>query len=347
MKPDKIISKRKKEHIELCMGNNVDYEKKTSGFEFYEFEHNAITQVDFQQIELSTRFFKKVIGFPFLISCMTGGTSEAEKINEKLAIAANELNIPIGVGSQRPALIDRKNCSTYKVVRKKAGKVPVLGNLGAAQVVRSKNLLSDIKFLIDLIEADAMVIHINPLQELLQPEGEPNFKGLLKSIDKIAPKIGVPLILKEVGSGISKSAARRLLNVGVKGIDVAGAGGTSWGAIELIRSNEKNEFFSEWGLSTSYCVRTVAELKTEYKFMLIASGGLKDGINIAKALALGADLTASARPLLKEVMTNDIRGVIELLSSWFETVKKIMYLTGCDNIKKFSKIGLKRKEVFV
>jgi len=339
-------SQRKKEHIELCLTDKVKYDK-SNGFDRYEFEHNAVTEVDYSKIDLETKFLGKKISFPFLISCMTGGTSEAEKINEKLAKAAKELNIPIGIGSQRQALENSELHSTYKVVRKNAGNVPILGNIGAAQVASSKTIIEDIKFLTDLVQADAMVVHLNPLQELLQLEGERNFKGLLKNLEKVINKVSVPIICKEVGSGISKIVAKTLLEIGVSGIDVAGAGGTSWAAVELLRSNQVDNYFKEWGLPTSYCVRTVGELKRQHEFSLIASGGINNGIDIAKALALGADLTASARMLLQEILKNDVEGVCKLIQDWFETVKKIMYLTGCSNVKQLSKLGLKKKEELV
>jgi isopentenyl-diphosphate Delta-isomerase len=336
-------SKRKKEHIELCLTDKVAF-TKSNGLDAYEFEHNAITEIDFNKIDLSAKFFDKKINYPFLISCMTGGTEEAERINEKLAIVAKALNIPIGVGSQRQALENQSLHSTYKVVRNNAGSVPVLGNIGAAQVAGSARVVEEIQLLIDLVNADAMVIHVNPLQELLQKEGEPNFNGLLKNIEKVTNKISIPVIVKEVGSGISKSAAKKMLNAGIKGIDVAGAGGTSWGAVELLRNKTTNEYFKEWGLPTSYCVRTVAQLKKKNKFTLISSGGINSGIEIAKSIALGADLTASARILLQEVVKSGCSGVETLLISWFEDLKKIMYLTGCSSIKKLQKVKLYLKE---
>lgn len=344
--PSSKTEARKKEHIELCLTDNVKFQTKTNGFENYEFEHFAVTEIRLDEINLTTKFFGKKINLPFLISCMTGGTSEAEKINERLATAACELNIPIGVGSQRQALEGKKHHSTYRVVRKNAGTVPVLGNIGAAQVAHSKNIVDEIRFLIDLIEADAMVIHINPLQELLQKEGEPDFGGLLKNIEKLSGKIRTPLIAKEVSSGISKSAAEKLLDAGIKGIDIAGAGGTSWAAVELIRKNADNEIFREWGIPTSYCLRTVSELKKNYKFTLIASGGIGNGLEIAKSIALGADLTASARPILQQVMNHDVDGVIKLINSWFETVKHVMFLTGSRNIRQLKNVRLIRKSEF-
>lgn len=341
------ISQRKKDHIQLCLTDDVVFKTKTNGFENYEFEHNALTEVVFNKINLSTSFLDKKISYPFLISCMTGGTKEAEKINEQLALTAKILNIPIGVGSQRQALENNSQYSSYRVVRHNAGKVPVLGNIGASQIAKSKNVIDEVKLLIELIEADAMVVHLNPLQELLQVEGEPDFKGLLKNLEKICSKISTPIIVKEVGSGISKYAAKKLLTVGVDGIDVAGAGGTSWAAVELMRRNEEDSFFRDWGLPTSYCISTVNELKKNFRFTLIASGGINNGIDIAKSIALGADLAASARIILQEVTKNGVDGVVKLIESWFLTVKKIMFLTNCDNINKLAKVGLiKKRELY-
>jgi isopentenyl-diphosphate delta-isomerase len=336
--------KRKDDHIELCLTDKVRFQSNINGFEKYEFEHYAITEVELDKIDFSTMFFKKKINYPFLISCMTGGTSRGKDINQKLAISASELKIPLGIGSQRIALEEKKNYSTYRVVRENAKNVPILGNIGSAQIIKSKNPVDDVKFLIDLIEADAIVIHLNPLQELLQEEGEPYFKGLLTRIEKISSRISTPIIAKEVGAGISKISAKKLLNAGVKGIDVAGAGGTSWAAVELLRRNQQDDYFKEWGLPTSYCIRTVNELKKNYKFLLIGSGGISNGIEIAKSIALGADITASAGVILKEIDKNGVEGVVKLILSWFDTVKKIMFLTGCENVSMLNKLGLKRKE---
>jgi isopentenyl-diphosphate delta-isomerase len=334
---------RKKDHISLCLTDDVAFKSKSNGFENYDFEHYAITEVELNKIDTSVKFFSKKISYPFLISCMTGGTTEAEHINEMLAVAANQMNIPIGVGSQRQALENKKYHKSYKVIRANAGNVPVLGNLGAAQVVRSKKIIDEVKFLIDLVEADAFVIHINPLQELLQKEGEPDFKGLLKNLEKLTSKINIPIIAKEVGSGISAEAAKRLLNIGIKGIDVAGAGGTSWAKVELLRNNKEDFCFSEWGLPTSYCIRTISPLKKKHNFLFIASGGINSPDEIAKAIILGADITASARKVLVEVNSNGVKGVIDLIESWFVKVKKIMYLTGSPDIKNLKKKKLIRK----
>lgn len=342
MADKKEIIRRKKDHIELCLNEDVGFSSLTNGFDRYEFEHYAITEVDYHNINLTTKFLKKKIDYPFLISCMTGGITEAEKINEHLAIAANQLNIPIGVGSQRQALESDEHLKSYNIIKQNAGDAPILSNIGAAQVASIRDISQFLK-IIELVNASALVIHVNPLQELLQKNGEPNFIGLLKNIERLVKKIGVPIIIKEVGSGISRKAAKKLLEVGVRGIDVAGAGGTSWAQVELKRNKVENEYFRNWGLPTTFCLKEVNKLKKNYKFTLIASGGIKSGVEIAKSIALGADLAASARPLLQTVMNDGVDGVTKLIYSWFEDVKKIMYLTNCKNLTDLSKQKLIRK----
>lgn len=356
--PSDSTPRRKKEHLELCLTDKVAFRNKTTGFEKYDFVHYAITETDLNKIDFRTKFFKKEIAYPFLISCMTGGTSEAENINAQLAVAASELKVPLGVGSQRQALENKEYLSSYKVIRQKASGIPVLGNLGAAQVSLMKSA-DDIKYLAELIEADAFVIHVNPVQELVQKKGEPHFKGLLKSIEKICRKIDIPVIVKEVGAGISRQAAADLINAGVKGIDIAGAGGTSWSGVEILRNSLKADpvnqqsgkekaaqenYFWDWGLPTAYCIRTVAKLKKKHDFLLIGSGGINNATDAAKALALGADLVASARIILQTLDKSGTEGVVEMISNWFDHIRKIMFLTGAQTITAFQKNRIIKSE---
>ena len=339
-------SKRKKEHIELSLTDKVAFRSKTNGFENYDFEHYAITEVDLSKISFKTSFLKKKVDYPFLISCMTGGTAEAENINARLSVAANNLNIPLGVGSQRQALENKEYHNTYRIIRKNAPSIPILGNIGAAQIVSMENF-DAINFLVDLVEADAMVVHVNPLQELIQKDGEPQFLGLLKKIKKLVKQINVPVIIKEVGAGISAKAAEKLLDCGVKGIDVAGAGGTSWSGVEILRNkNGKYEEFWDWGLPTSYCIKTVGKLKKKYDFTLIGSGGINSAVEAAKALALGADLVASARIVLQTLDKHDVKGVENLITEWFDYIKKVMYLNGSSSLKELRKNKLIDGEKF-
>jgi isopentenyl-diphosphate delta-isomerase len=263
-----------------------------------------------------------------------------------LAIAAKQLNIPIGVGSQRQALENKQFLGSYKAIRKNAPGIPVIGNIGASQVVKLKSL-DKVKYIAELIEADAMAVHVNPLQELMQEHGEPAFKGFLKVIEKLVKYSEIPIIVKEVGAGISKKAAYKLLNAGVQGIDVAGAGGTSWAGVEILRNHgDVNNKFWDWGLPTSYCIRTISKLKNKFDFTLIGSGGVYDGFDIAKALALGADITASARIILQQLNKSGIEGVVNLVKDWFDTVRKIMFLTGTASIKELNYDKVIRKEKF-
>ncbi len=345
-KPDPT-SQRKKEHIELCLTDEVSFKEKKTGFEKYEFKHYAITEIDISKIDFRTKFFNKKVNYPFLISCMTGGTTKAEDINAQLSVAANQLNIPLGVGSQRQALENTEYHKSYKIIRQNAPKIPILGNIGASQVAAFKNF-DKVKYLVDLVEANVMVVHINPLQELLQKNGEPNFKGFLKKIEKLVKSLNIPVVVKEVGAGISRKAAEKLLNSGVGGVDVAGAGGTSWAGVEILRNkwNSENEFW-DWGLPTSYCIKEIYKLKKKYKFVLIGSGGIYNAFDMAKAYSLGADFTASARIILQTLYKKGIEGVVALIEDWFDTVKKIMFLTGSGSLADLRNNKLiKKEEIF-
>lgn len=343
-KPSEIISQRKREQISLTLTDKVAFKEKTNGFNYYEFKHFAITEVEREKINFSTNFFTKKINLPFLISCMTGGTPEAEIINAGLAEAAHDLNIPLGIGSQRNALENKAYHKSYKIIRKIAPKIPILGNIGAAQIAKCKDV-KEILRIVDLVEADVMVVHLNPLQELIQENGEPNFRGLFKNLEKIIKIIGVPIIAKEVGAGISGTAAKKLLSIGIKGIDVAGAGGTSWSGVELLRKGSNSDnYFWDWGLPTSYCIRKVSRLKKNFSFMLIGSGGINSAYDAAKAFALGADITASARVILQVFNKFGQEGVVKMIKDWFDIVKDIMFLTGSNSIFELQKNKIIRKD---
>lgn len=337
------ISNRKKEHIELCLTDKVAFNYKSNGFDNYDFVHYAITEVKIDKIDLSLSFLNKKISFPFLISCMTGGTDETNNINLKLANVAEKLKIPIGLGSQRYALRNKEYEEYFYSIRNAAPSIPLLGNIGAAQIL-DKGSCKDIIKLIKGFSPDGFVVHLNPLQELMQPEGEPNFFGLLAGLEYLIKESGVPIIIKEVGSGISLKAAKKLLQLGVYGIDTAGAGGTSWAGVEILRRELKGikkekdkELFWDWGLPTSFCVKELMKLKGDYDFYLIGSGGINNSEEAAKCIALGADLVASARKVLTALFEKGEEGVVELIEGWFEDVKKIMFLTGSQKIKSFRK----------
>ncbi len=337
------ISERKKDHINICLNSDVNY-KKTNGFEKYDFIHNPLTEVDISKIDFTTQFLSKEISLPFLISSMTGGAKETTALNEKLAIVANELNIPIGVGSMRAVLENESEIESFKIVRTNAPKVPVLSNIGAGQIVAMKDL-SILKKIINPIEADGLIIHLNPVQELLQEEGDRNFGGLLNKIEEVKKNLDIPIIVKEVGAGIDRLTARRLINVGVDVIDVAGTGGTSWAAVELIRNDDESNYpFKEWGLRTSYCLKEINKLTNRKCFTLIGSGGIKNYYDASKAFALGSDIVASAGIILKELNKSGVDGVINLIINLFIGIKKIMFLTGSSSIHELQQNKICRKE---
>jgi len=328
-------SKRKKDHIEISLYEEVSF-KKSTGFEKYEFVHHASSELTPEEIDLGVDFFGQRISFPFLISSMTGGNKTGEKLNIELAQAANQLKIPIGIGSQRIMLEDPTRSEEFKAIPKHAGNAPVLANIGAYEFIHFP--LKNIYNLAETVNAKGLIVHLNLLQEFLQIEGKANFKGLKKRIETFTKEFPLPLIIKEVGFGINKNSAKELLNAGANGIDVAGAGGTDWSKIENIRSGEqKGKIFENWGLPTAYCIRRVKKLKKEFNFLLIGSGGINNPMNFAKAIALGADVAASARILLQTAHTKGTRGVVDLLEYFSDVLRKVMILTNSKTIKEFQK----------
>lgn len=327
-------SVRKREHIELCTSDNVRFTAKTTGFERYSFVHNALPELNFDEISADTDFLGKKLQMPLLISCMTGGCGEAERINAQLAEAAETCGIAIGVGSQRQALESNIYLESFAIVRRNAPTAPIIGNIGGNSLVGGD--FPDIETLARLIDADAIAVHLNPLQELLQPEGNPRYRGVLDGIERLVRESPVPVIVKEVGAGLSCDAGRRLLEAGVSALDCAGAGGTSWAGVEILRRGEtlrKQEhtsldYFWNWGIPTAESIQGLAPLKNEYSFTLIGSGGITNGVEAATALALGADITAAARPFLQAVSAGGSELLINLIHQWQSDIRRIMFLTG-------------------
>ncbi len=343
MSVDPELLKRKEEHIALCSSDAVAFKGVTSGFEHYSFIHHAITEVDIDEIDLKSDFFGTTIDYPFFISCMTGGTEDTVNINLKLASAARELNIPLGLGSQRYALGTTKFNDHFKRIRDAAGSVPLIGNIGAAQMI-DPGIINLLDELIKNSGINALAIHLNAPQELFQKGGEIKFQGLLTAIANVKKNLDIPLIVKETGAGINDVSADELFWVGVDMVDVAGAGGTTWSGVEILRNGGDNSHdFWDWGLPTTYCIRRVHDLRWQYKFKLAASGGINTGMETAKALALGADYVASARRILRELNDGGETGVVTMVKDWFETVKKVMFLTGSPTLEEFRMDKIKKK----
>jgi isopentenyl-diphosphate delta-isomerase len=335
---------RKQQHIELTVRKDVHFRNITTGLERWNFLHNALPEMCLEDVDTSTRFLGHTLSVPLMISCMTGGYPGAEKINRELAEVCQETGIALGVGSQRQALEASVYHRTYSVVRETAPTIPIIGNIGAVEAATWSSV-DQARKLVDLIHADALAVHLNPLQELLQPEGSPDFRGVLKAISLLVRELPVPVIVKEIGAGISPLVARRLLDVGVRYIDVAGAGGTSWAGVEALRSKDKEfaERFWDWGIPTADAIHAVAALKAEGpSFTLVGSGGISSGSDMAKCVALGADMTASARPLLVALVKNGKSGLKRLLDDWGREYRAIMFLTGSKTIRNLQEAPMLR-----
>jgi isopentenyl-diphosphate delta-isomerase len=335
---------RKKEHVELTLSRNVGFRAKGNGLGQLEFIHNALPELDLAHIDISTEFLGRKVSFPFMISSMTGGYREALQINRRLAEVCEEFGIAIGVGSQRQALEDTRFHRTFSIVREVAPSVPVVGNIGAAEVA-SLTTCDGMKNLAALVKADGFAVHLNPLQEFLQPEGNPRFRGVLDGIRLLVRELPIPVIVKEVGAGLSAGVIGRLLEAGVRHIDVAGAGGTSWAGVEILRRRSEKERalpFWDWGIPTATAVREAAALKGRpHSFVLIASGGIASGLEAAKCIALGADMTASARPMLRALASGGPRGLRSILESWIFQLRGAMFLTGSRTVRDLQRAPIR------
>ncbi|HUI09937.1 MAG TPA: type 2 isopentenyl-diphosphate Delta-isomerase [Bacteroidota bacterium] len=328
--PGHRTTSRKKEHVDITLTRDVRFRGKTTGLEHLEFVHNALPELDIAEVDTHTRFLGHELALPLMVSCMTGGYARALAINRDLAAVCESAGIALGVGSQRQALENTVYHRTFSVVREAAPSIPVVGNIGAAEVARMKDASPALR-LAELVRADAFAVHLNPLQEFLQPEGTPAFRGVLSGIGMLARSLPIPLIVKEIGAGLSAAVIRRLLDAGVSIIDVAGAGGTSWAGVEAIRRKDPPDGapFWDWGIPTAIALQEAAALRREGRQMtLIASGGIASGLDVARCLALGADIAASARPLLEALARGGRKGLSALIARWALELRGAMFLTG-------------------
>jgi isopentenyl-diphosphate delta-isomerase len=280
---------RKLDHIRINLQNDVDSKNISSGFERYRFIHCALPEFDLEAVDTSTELFGKHLAAPFFISSMTGGTPEAKEINQRLAEAAQAAGVGMGIGSQRAAIEDPTLADTYRV-RHLAPDIPLLANLGAIQLNYGYGL-DECRRAVEMIKADALILHLNSLQEALQPEGETRFGGLLSKIEAICRVLEVPVVVKEVGWGISEQVAHQLAGAGVAAIDIAGAGGSSWSQVEMYRAVTDSQrqvaaAFVDWGIPTAESLLMARRGAPDLP--ILASGGIRDGIQMAKAIALGA-----------------------------------------------------------
>lgn len=330
------IEDRKLEGIEITLKENVESKYATTLLEDVILIHNALPEINFSEIDITTKFLNHKFEAPLIIDAMTGGTKEATKINGNLATAAEELGIGMGLGSQRAGLTSKKMAETYAIARKKAPSAFLIANIGGAQLIEDMKL-ENIKEIIKMIKADAIAIHLNSLQEIIQPEGEPNYKGVLEKISLIASNIEIPVIVKEIGCGISREVASKLEIAGISSLNVAGLGGTNWATVEYFRAKKMNldnkmelgTLFRDWGIPTA---ASILETKSVTNIPIIASGGIKTGLDMAKCISLGASLVGVAKPLLFPAVESS-KAVVTSINKMLNELKTTMFVTGSKNIK--------------
>jgi isopentenyl-diphosphate delta-isomerase len=333
--------KRKADHIRICLNENAQARKTTTGFEDVHLVHKALPEINKHSVDLSTTVFGHKFAAPLIVGAMTGGTAEATRINAAIAEAVETLHLGMGVGSQRAAIENVKLEKTFAVARKKAPTAFLIANLGGIQLVLGYGL-KEVKKAIEIIDADAVAIHLNPLQEAVQPEGQTNFKDVLEKIGEIASAVDKPVIVKETGSGIAAEDAEKLEAAGVKGIDVSGAGGTSFAAVEYYRAKGKEnsvqrflgDAFWDWGTPT---VASLVETAQTVKIPVIASGGVRSGVDIAKALALGASLAGLSQPVLPAAVKG-AKDTENALSFLMDELRNAMFLVGAESVAQLSKV---------
>lgn len=328
-----IRSSRKKEHIHHFLKSDF---KSDNYFENIYLEHNSLPELDFEEIDTKYSFLGKDISFPVMINAMTGGFKDAVKINSNLATVAERFNIPMAVGSQAIAINNKEYEPSFKAVRKILKTGIVISNINAfaepPEVLRA----------IDMIEADAIQIHLNPAQEICMPEGDRNFKGVLKNIENIVREINKPIIVKEIGFGISKDVARRLFEAGVKYIDIGGRGGTNFIKIESERNEEFDfsELF-EWGIPTALSLLECRSVSRDLN--IICSGGMRSANDVVKALCAGADMTGISGPILRELLEGGYEGAEKYIQNIIYKSKVIMFLLGKKNLNELRTVPYRVK----
>jgi isopentenyl-diphosphate delta-isomerase len=327
-----MLEQRKEDHIRINLEEDVGFDRLTTGLEQYRFVHQALPELNLADIDLSTSFLGKPLRAPLLISSMTGGTERAQTINRALAAAAQAAGIAMGLGSLRAALEDEQLAESFRV-RPIAPDILLMANLGAVQLNYGFTV-DDCRRAVELVGADALILHFNALQEALQPEGETNFAGLLDKVKTVCRQLEVPVVAKEVGWGFSPEAARRLAEAGVAAIDVAGAGGTSWSQVEMYRADtgvrrQVAATFRDWGIPTAASIAMVRQGAPGLP--IVASGGLRNGLDVAKAVALGAHLAGMAGPFLKAAVIS-AQAVLETIQVTAAELRIAMFCIGAASL---------------
>lgn len=329
-----MIEKRKSDHVEICLKERVNH-----SYNYWNdilIYHNALPEINFNEVNMSTTFLGKKLGAPIMVAPMSGGYTKGKEINKNIAEACANLSIGMGVGSQRAMVKDNSLKETYGVI-KEYGVPLVFGNVGAPQLVSQNGekvlTMDNLREFFDTINADALMIHLNSLQELVQPEGDVNFSNVLNAINDVSKEF--PVVVKEVGAGISKDVALKLKSAGVKAIDVSGVSGTSWAAVEYYRAKFSNDIkkakfgrmFWNWGIPSPVCVKECSAIGVP----IISEGGIRNGKDVARSIILGADIASIGRRLLPSSITSskDVENEISLI---IEELKAVMFLTGSKNL---------------
>jgi isopentenyl-diphosphate delta-isomerase len=340
MEPDNEIKQRKAEHVEIVLDQSVIGSGITTGLEQYRFLHQALPELDYEAIDLTTTFLGRSLQAPLLISSMTGGTEETGRINRTLAKAAQARGWALGLGSMRVAIENPEIHHTFQM-RNDAPDIPILVNLGAVQLNKGVGI-DECRRIVDIAEADGLILHLNSMQEVFQPAGDTNFAGLLSRIEQICKQIDIPVGIKEVGWGIHGKLAKTLYDCGIHFVDVAGAGGTSWSQVESYRTTDAlkqaAQAFLDWGIPTADCIRDVRNHAPDG--VLIASGGLKNGVDAAKTIALGANLAGFGRNLLRDAVSDDPTPLTNQLSQIELELKLAMFGAGSGNISALQQTKL-------
>ncbi|MFN8495937.1 MAG: type 2 isopentenyl-diphosphate Delta-isomerase [Caldilineaceae bacterium] len=339
------INQRKADHIRINLEEDVRFPTLTTGLAHFRFVHQALPELDLADVDPGVSVFGKRVAAPILVSSMTGGTDQAQQINRTLAAAAQAQQLAMGLGSQR-AGIERADAVASFRVRDVAPDILLFANLGAVQFNYGYSV-EQCRRAVEMVEADALILHLNPLQEVLQPEGDSQWRGLLGKIAEVCRTVGVPVIAKEVGWGISAQTARRLIEAGVSALDVAGAGGTSWSQVEMYRAPTERlrrlaAAFADWGIPTTESLLAVRQVRSELQrkdVVLFASGGIRNGQDIAKCAALGADLVGLAGPFLKRAVES-VEAVNEEMELLITELRIAMFCSGAATIDALRQPGV-------
>jgi isopentenyl-diphosphate delta-isomerase len=341
---DHLTERRKEEHIRINLDENVQFPRLTTGFEDYAFMHRALPELDLADIDTSLTLFGKSLVTPVFISSMTGGTELARNINRNLAVVAQERGLAMGLGSQRAAIEDPALVETY-AVRDLAPDILLFANVGGVQLNYGYGV-DECHRAVDMVEADALILHFNVLQEAVQPEGDTRFAGLLDKVEQVCARIGVPVIAKEVGWGFSEEDVHNLANAGVAAIDVAGSGGTSWSEVEYHRAPDAfharvARSFADWGIPTAEAIQYAR--KGAPQLPILASGGLRDGIDVAKSIALGARMAGMAGPFLKAA-AQSVEAVFEFEREVTTQLRIAMLAAGARDLSTLAETSLYRRK---